>query len=210
MSLKLLKRKLRIKRQFAYFEYLGGHIYYYNQNLAGKQINELTMILNQQYESASQRIEKIRQNLCTNFGIVDIVNYPETDLWDPLPKPPFGKIYYLDWVKEIKKKYNKSAYKNLICSGCPYSKGVEWMNTFNEVPCELVNGALYLLKKPYLCKFIDLYIEQKDPLFQQYPEKEFYEKIEKEHGKRALKRFTKKQRKLKRKFEKLNKSKEVK
>ncbi|MFX1476700.1 MAG: hypothetical protein ACFFCI_01085 [Promethearchaeota archaeon] len=208
MILKLLKRKLRIKRQFAYFEYLGGHIYYYNQNLAGKQINALNMIISQQFESASQRIEKIRQELCTNFGIVDLRDYPETDLWDPLPKPPFGKIYYLDWVKEIKKKYNKIAYKSLICSNCPYSKGVEGMYT-DIIPCGLINGVIYLLDKPYLCRFIDYDIRRKDFLDNKYPEKEFYEKIEKEHGKRALKKFTKKQRKLKRKFEKLNKTKEV-
>ena len=79
-------------------------------------------------------------------------------------------------------------YDNLICSACPYSKGLQKMISLDGIiPCGLFQGTIYNLRPSYLCAMIS---------FDKYTEESFYKKIEKEHGPKALKVFQEQKEKL--------------
>jgi hypothetical protein len=118
---------------------------------------------------------------CEKFHLVHPSQCPETPdgEFNDRVKPPAGKTYYWVWQEAMRIAARRREYQGLICSACPYSKGVKRFIRFGKIPCKAYQGVVRRLKAPDRCVLVDSKTTEQD----------FVERIAAEHGQSARKKF---------------------
>jgi len=136
-------------------EELGGFVWRMNHDLGDGRIEDPTGKIDQAIASAREISERLVTEL-SRFGVIHPKDCPEVPLGQKPPPAPEGKIYHWDWYKKMKTESYQRAYDGIICSACPFSKGVEHMIALGGViPCSVFHGMLYRLRAPHACGMID-------------------------------------------------------
>ncbi|MFA5124668.1 MAG: hypothetical protein WC473_02480 [Patescibacteria group bacterium] len=158
---------------------IGGIIWHTNHDISHGRY-ESSPEIEQQLADAQETIERLASELFDKFGVIHPKDCPKAAPGEEMPPAPEGKIYYWDWYEAKRAEAKKQFYDGIICSACPYSKGLESMTGFN-IPCSLWSGVLYRLTFPHMCAMLGDFGEEK-----------FYQMIQKKGGSHVLKAFKEK------------------
>lgn len=124
---------------FTILEGLGG-LLFFEQRLVRK--GDITS--DEKHEQFLSDLRAIQQHLLNQLfehhNIIAPEDSPKRSEQAAVPAPE-GKKYYWSWYDEIKIQYYKEVHKNIICSGCVFSKGFKDMVQFGGgVPCGVIDG----------------------------------------------------------------------
>ncbi|HAU66155.1 TPA: hypothetical protein DCW61_02290 [Candidatus Uhrbacteria bacterium] len=169
-------------------EFLGGFIWQSEHDLSHERISDPEGTLSKEIGSAQKISDDLVRELGEKFGVIHPKNFHPVKIGQQPPPVPEGKIYYWDWYHRMKDLTYRASYEKMICSSCPFSKGVEEMIALGGVvPCGLWRGMLYRLTQPYTCAMV---------ASDHWTQESFEEKIQREYGNRALSDFIEKKEKL--------------
>ena len=136
-------------------EGLGGMAWHLNHDLAHGRIDDPKGLVSEDVHSLGDLSRRLVEEIEEKFGVIPPDKMPKREAGQELPPAPEGKTWYWDWYNQQKLAFHEHEYNGLICSVCPFSTGVEDMARLSEIPCSLHTGALYKLRKPWICGLAD-------------------------------------------------------
>lgn len=93
--------------------------------------------------------------LSDRFGIILPQQTPQVGYGEPLPDPPEGKRWYRDWYDAAKREAWGAEYNGMICSACPFSRGLDHMiKQGGRIPCSQWMGFINFLRYPHECALV--------------------------------------------------------
>lgn len=162
-------------------EGLGGFAWRMNHDLADERIRDPSGGIDLDIQDARQISARLVSELGKKFGVIPPQDCPKIELGQKPPKAPKGKIYYWDWYNKMKNRAYSIDYEKIICSACPFSKGVKKMISLGgQIPCGAFRGFLYRLDAPYRCGMLGI---------DDWSEEKFQQGIIRKGGEAALVRF---------------------
>ncbi len=175
-------------------EELGGYIWRLNHDLADGRIKDKDGKIAKSIGEMNNLLERLIIEIGKKFGVIHPKDCPKVRLGQQAPPPWEGKIYYWDWYKKMKEICYRKEYKNIICSACPLSTGLDRMIALGGViPCGVFRGSIYNLSMPYECGMLGRH---------NWSREELYKEITNQGGIKSLKKFKRKEKRLKDKFTK--------
>lgn len=174
-------------------EELGGYIWSTNHGLCHGHIKDPDGKIAESINDAMAISDRLVTELNEKFGVIHPRDCPSVEPGQQAPPLPDGKIYYWDWYKRMKESCYRKDYEGIICSACPFSKGLERMISLGGViPCGVFRGMMYRLRVPYQCGMLSS---------DSWGQGMLYNEIGKKAGSDALTQFLNKEQELKTKFE---------
>lgn len=168
---------------WAVIEDLGGFTWSINHDIGHGRIKSSPEIARDLLDARNIQ-ELLVSELFVKFGVVHLKDCPRVKFDEKMPEAPSGMKWYWDWYNEMKRKAYELEYNGIICSACPFSKGVEEMiGLGGKIPCGIFKGMLYRLSAPHICAICEGICGTKWSVDQ------FYSKILNEHGQKALDAF---------------------
>ena len=190
----LVKLKKWPKTETEYWmaiEELGGFSWRMNHDLADGRIEDPKGAIDKEIQEAVEIQKKLVAKLKEKFGVIPPDECPQKEIDKELPPAPEGKIYYWNWYHKMKEQAYREEYQGIICSACPFSKGVEYMISMGgHIPCGLIQGSIYRLHAPYACGMLN---------FGDMSEEDLHKAIQKK-GEKALRLFLAKRDALKKTY----------
>ncbi len=165
-----LKKQPKTEAEYwAAIEGLGGFIWHTKHGIAHGHIPNPDGAADKEITEAQELLERIIAKLPEKFGVILPKDCPKTEPGQEPPSAPEGKIYYWDWYKKMKTESYRLEYEGIICSACPFSKGLEkFLAGSGRVPCGALHGMLSSLRAPHICGMIT---------YSDWTEKSLFEKI---------------------------------
>jgi len=120
-------------------------------HVLGRDRNEDCREIKTSISKLSQELERFVFELDEKFGVI----YPKNV--NPHEKIPEAKIRYRNWCEKMNKIAHEEDYGKMICSVCPFSKGVEEM--YKNVSCGVVRERAWL-SNPYTCGMLRIWSEK--------------------------------------------------
>jgi hypothetical protein len=177
-----------VKTQLEYWqeiEEMGGILWRVNHEISHGRIEE-TPELRKDLNEVREKQQRLAEEVRDNFGIILPGDYPKREPGQELPPPPEGKKYYWTWYEEMKREIYSQEYESLICSGCPFSEGLDSFIGLGKIPCGVFRGWINNLRSPLTCAMVSTRDWTEEKLLELVAEK----------GEDALKKFQEKKEQL--------------
>lgn len=172
-------------------EGLGGCIWQIRHDLSHGHLSDTDGGITKELLEFQTALDQLVAEVCDKFGVIHPKDYPKVGPDQKMPLPPKGKVYYWNWYNKNKKQYYKEIYGGMICSACPFSKGLKSMIfSGGSVPCKAINGWLRGLRKPHECGMVS---------YRDWNTEKLHEEIVKKGGDKSLLKFQQKEQELKEK-----------
>lgn len=173
-------------------EGLGGYIWSTNHGLCHSHIEDKDGKVVESIKEAVQISERLVVEIGKKFGVIHPRDCPKVEPGQPIPPPPDGKVYYRDWYCRMKSLFIREDYEGIICSACPFSKGLQFMIALGGVvPCGIISGAIYRLSRPYECNMLHS---------NDWDTEKLYKEIVRKAGPNSLTQFQEKEKELENRF----------
>lgn len=164
-------------------ESLGGFLWRMNHDAADGRF-EITPAMEKDLLDAQKIQKKLVSELFVLFGVIPPENMPRVEFGEKRPAAPFGCIWYWDWYEKMQEEFYRSEYEKIICSACPFSKGVESFCSARGrgYPCSIIRGTAGIINDK-VCGMV---------AWKDWSVEQLFEKLAKK-GDKALKNFRAKQ-----------------
>ena len=137
-------------------EGLGGFIWATEHDMGHGRILDTDGSVRREIAEARQISQRLVNELTNKFGVINPSDRAGIKPGQPVPPAPEGKTYYWDWYKKMKLQVYSKDYEAMICSACPFSRGLQYMvDLGGHVPCDIFPGVLYRLVPPHRCRMLD-------------------------------------------------------
>lgn len=160
-----------------------------HDGLGGGRIEDPKGKIAKELKNVEHILDSLINELSGKFGVINPTESLKIYSGSRKMPAPEGKIYYDDWYNKMKRTAYHVIYDSIICSGCPFSEGLE-ASKFDIFPCSLFPSVRHRLGAVYvsdICVMVTSRIWTKDQLYQQMLTR---------HGKEALQIFQRKEKEL--------------
>ena len=166
-------------------EGIGSFIWSTRHDFSHGRIFETPEIF-KELKEAREIQEQLVSEIFVLFGVVHPKDCPQGRCASEIPPAPLGMVWYWQWYEKMKTEYYSEQYKGMICSVCPFSRGLQEFIDSGSIPCNVFKGVLYRLIYPHICGMKDI-----------WGQKKLYREIKEEAGPEVLAVFKKAEKELK-------------